>query len=207
MKRRTRRARSLAAIAAVVASASITAAAQGPDTAGEKRKSWPPRLRDDRPQLVVGADFGFAHYGRTEADGDFGFGPSWQARIGAQVLPWLGFDARYFGARHDGIGALVAHGGSLDARFSLPFRLVRPYLSAGFGFYSVTAYDEDGVARVNPDPATQLPASLGVEVLLHEHIGVQAEGTYRFLFDENVPGASFARTQLWGGTLGARAYF
>lgn len=206
MQIRTRRARSVVAAAAVLAtvSAPLIARAQGPDTAGERRRE--PRVRDDRPLLAVGADLGFAHYGRTEGDEDFGFGPAWQARIGAQVVPWLSIDARYFGARHDGIGYLVAHAGSLEARLSIPLR-VRPYLSGGVGWYTVTAYNEDGDALVAPDPAMQLPASLGVEVMLHERIGVQAEGTYRFLLDRNVPDAGFARTQLWGGTLGGRAYF
>jgi hypothetical protein len=180
-----------------------TAHAQDADT-----KQPPPQKRGvgARPQLAVGADLGFAHYSRIEGDSDVGLGPAWQVRAGAQVLPWLSIDGRYMGARHEALGSLVAHAGSIEPRFSIPWKRIRPYASIGLGLYSVYAFDADGDAIVEPDPALQLPTSLGVEVMLLDRLGVQAEGSYRFLFDKVVP-EEFARTQMWNGSLGARVYF
>lgn len=168
----------------------------------------PPKKRGvgERPQLAIGADFGFAHYSRIEGDSDVGLGPSWQLRVGAQVRPWLSVDARYMGARHESLGALVAHAGSIEPRFSIPWKRIRPYASIGVGLYSVYAYDADGDAIVKPDPALQLPTSLGLEVMVLDRLGLQAEGSYRFLFDRAWP-EEFARTQIWNGNLGARVYF
>lgn len=158
------------------------------------------------PQLAVGADFGFAHYSRIEGDSDVGLGPSWQLRAGAQVLPWLSIDGRYMGARHEALGSLVAHAGSIEPRFSIPWKRIRPYASIGVGLYTVYAYDADGNAIVKPDPALQLPTSLGLEVMVLDRLGIQAEGSYRFLFDKVIP-EEFARTQIWSSNLGARVYF
>ncbi|MEJ7735035.1 MAG: hypothetical protein WKG00_38330 [Polyangiaceae bacterium] len=168
----------------------------------------PPRKRGvgERLQLAIGADLGFAHYSRIQGNSDVGLGPAWQVRVGAQVRPWLSIDARYMGARHDAVGSLMAHAGSIEPRFSIPWKRIRPYASIGLGLYSVYAYDADGNAIVEPDPALQMPTSLGVEVMLLDRLGIQAEGSYRFLFDKVVP-EEFARTQIWNGTLGARVYF
>ena len=168
----------------------------------------PPKKRGvgEGPQLALGADFGFAHYSRVEGDSDVGLGPAWQVRVGAQVRPWLSIDGRYMGARHSSLGSLVAHAGSIEPRFSIPWKRIRPYASIGVGLYSVFAYDAEGDAIVKPDPALQLPTSLGVEVMLLDRLGLQAEGSYRFLFDKVIPD-EFARTQMWAANLGARVYF
>jgi hypothetical protein len=39
----------------------------------------------ERVQLALGADLGFADYGRTDGDGDVGFGPAWHLRVGLQL--------------------------------------------------------------------------------------------------------------------------
>ncbi len=91
------------------------------------------------------------------------------------------------------MGALMAHAASIDPRFSIPWRRLRPYASVGVGMYTVFAYHADGHAIVTPDPALQLPASVGLEVLIRERVGLEAEESYRFLFDKAIP-EDFART-------------
>jgi hypothetical protein len=192
--------------AAAVLLASGLAHADARDEGDGGGEGGPVRLRRDRPQLAVGVDVGLDRYTAAHAGDDLGFGPAWQVRIGAQLHPVVSIDARYFGTRHELSGALLAQGFSFEPRISLPLR-VRPYLSTGVGWYTVTAYRGD-VAIVQAPVAIQLPISLGAEYLLNARVGLQAEGTYRILLDQGaVDGAYFARTQVWGGTLGARAYF
>jgi len=204
----TRRSGTLLFAIASMLGVSATARANTRDDAKESKEdeSTEVRLRH-RPQLALGVDLGFDRYAAAQAGGDFGFGPAWQVRVGAQLHPVISIDAHYFGTRHEGVvGSMVAHGFSFEPRVSIPLR-IRPYLSTGFGWYTVTAY-RNGEAIAEAPLALQVPVSLGAEWLLRSRIGLQAEGTCRILLDQgSVDGAYFARTQLWGGSLGARAYF
>lgn len=163
-------------------------------------------LRADRPQLVLGVDGGAARFARIDGATDLGFGPLVELRVGAQLFPWVALGARCAVTRHTNRGSLVSHAEVFEARLSLPLAL-RPHLALGFGRYDVTAYDSDGNQRVAPDAAAAIPASIGVEKLLTSTLGIQLEGTYWLLFQNDEPSKRVALASLWGATVGGRAYF
>lgn len=98
------------------------------------------------------------------------------------------------------------HAEAIEARVSLP-TTVRPHLSVGVGRYAVAAYDSQGNRRVSPDAAATIPVSAGMETLVNDSVGLEAEGTYWLLFAHGEPGRAIALASLWSATLGGRAYF
>ena len=163
------------------------------------------------PLLYAAADFGGS--GMVES-GPFGFrnglgsvttfGPSWALRGGIDVLPWLGFEARYVGM-YNAVTSSVSPAGSLSylttggeaaIRFILPVPYVRPYVFGGVGIYenSLTgSASARAASAMTSNTAPGIPMGIGVEVPLTWHLSVGAEATYPYLLGE-----SFATTTAGG---------
>ena len=162
-----------------------------------------------RPRLTAAVGMGAGQYWRGAAGDDWGAGPAWQARLGAQLHPIIGAELRYVGAEHSaGAGLDVDFAAySLNVRVAIPLR-VRPYLALGAGWYTLEVEEADGDALASPDPALQVPMGLGVEVPVIDRISLEAEVEHRFLASQGAqiefdPGAM----HLWSAGFGARAYF
>jgi len=160
----------------------------------------------DGPEWVVGAGVGAARYHRIDNGSALGFGPVVDARIGIQLFTWAAVQARFWGMRHESIGSVVMHAESVEARLSYPATL-RPYVAAGVARYDVLAYDSNGDQAASPDAAGAVPMSAGVEALLDDSLGVQAETTYWLLFGQELSRRHVALASVWGATVGGRYYF
>lgn len=162
----------------------------------------------DRPRFVAEGAIGAArHTGNFGADQ--GIGPSWHARVGAQLGPVVGLEVHYAGAYHEAGPrlSLSMAGLSVDARLSLPLDPVRIYVTSGLGVYKLTGEDAGGRLLLDAPWAPQVPLGAGVELLVDESLGVTAGVTSQLLFAQQGPRALLADTHLIGAALSARAYF
>jgi hypothetical protein len=151
-----------------------------------------------QPRLAVGVEGGVGAW--TE---DFHFdngigrgawaGPSWGARLGADLLPWLGVDARYLGFYNNGVDArtngasLVTNAGLATVRLIAPIPFVHPYIFSGIGVYGTSvvgsATDRQTTnLRANLSPG--VPFGVGVEVPVGRVLTLGGEATYHRLFGE-----------------------
>ena len=168
-----------------------------------------------RPVLTWGFEFGGGH---LEEGHPFAFddgvgsvthaGPAWGARIGVDVLSWLGFEARYQGGYFDGKGSVVTAGdvayvmtsGQFVVRLTLPVPFVRPYVFSGIGVYNfqlIGARDARALSGLNSTTQAGSPIGFGLEVPITWHVSFAVEAVYHFQFGE-----SFSKiTDISGGDL------
>lgn len=156
-----------------------------------------------RPVLTWGFEFGGGH---LEEGNPFAFddgigsvtsaGPAWGVRIGVDVLSWLGFEARYFGAWLDGKGMVTVGGdvnyvlssGDFIVRLTLPVPFVRPYVFSGIGVYNfqlMGARDARALSGLNSTTEAAVPVGFGLEVPITWHVSFAVEATYHFQFGES----------------------
>lgn len=192
-------------IAAWIAPRGLLAAERAPES-DSRPATLRPGLRAGRPQLVLGLNLGTSGYSRIESAGDFGPGPMTEVRAGVQWTPFLSLDLRGMLTRHESLGSVLVHAEVIEGRLSVP-GWFRPYVAGGFGRYDSAAYSQDGERVAAPRSAAAAPVSAGLEVLVSDTIGLQAEGTYWLLFTDGQATRSVALASLWGATVGGRFYF
>jgi Outer membrane protein beta-barrel domain len=156
-----------------------------------------------RPVLTWGFELGAGHLNEGHP---FAFdegagsvtkaGPAWGARVGVDVLSWLGFEARYLGAFNDGRSSVTRAGdvayvltsGQLILRLTLPVAYVRPYVFSGIGIYNFQLTG-NGAARdasmLNSTTQAGVPIGIGLEVPVSWHVSFAAEATYHFQLGES----------------------
>lgn len=156
------------------------------------------------PHLEFALDGGGAGFNES---GPFGFntsighvtsaGPSWGARVGADLLPWLGVDAHYIGMNNQVHGAavstaggtgLLTTGATLEVRFIAPLPYVQPYAIVGGGVYH-TALTGNDAAQANSQlysgTSWGMPLGVGLNVPIQDGVSVGAEAVYHRLFGES----------------------
>lgn len=156
------------------------------------------------PELMLGVDLGFSAMTET---GPFGLnngvggatqaGPAWGVRAGVEVLPWLGFEARYVGM-YNGIqasmspaggAAFFTTGGEAVARLTLPMiPFVHPYAFGGVGYYSTSLVGSSvarGATPFNSSSEPGVPMGVGFDDPLTWYMSIDAEATYHFLIGES----------------------
>lgn len=115
-------------------------------------------------------------------------GPVVQARAGLAPFAWLGFDANYAAMYAPGVAsvagedvAVSSHSGFVSVRFTLPLRLVRPYLFAGVGgvFAQVRASHEQ-TTPMRGGAGLIAPVGLGVSLDVGRGFSIGAEGSLRW---------------------------
>ena len=159
------------------------------------------------PLISFGLDGGIATFSQGVSRAAHP-GPSWGARVGLELLPFLTVEARYFGSYHAtrdsvagaGIG-LLTQGTAATVRLTwrgLPY--VQPYLFGGAGIYYVSVVGNDASSQATPlrgSPSFAIPAGLGVDVPLNRHFTIGGEATYHALLHENLS----SRPELSNGDL------
>jgi hypothetical protein len=166
--------RGIAALAAVGACATLAM----PARAGEEAPS------SDGVRVTLDAGLGAARYGGGLGE-DWGIGKAFKVRAGLAFNSVLGLDAGYFGARHSPAPGERASTNALDValRLTLPTPVLRPFVSAGVGAYTVTLRDElSGSQRVGPRFATEVPLTGGIELGIADKLSLELEGSERLLF-------------------------
>jgi hypothetical protein len=123
-------------------------------------------------------------------------GGVWGARLGVDVLSWLGFEARYLGGYNGGHGVVNAGGdvayllssGQLVLRLIVPIPYVRPYVFSGIGVYDfhlMGSRAARAASTLNSTTQAGIPIGIGVEVPLSWHVSFAVEATYHFQFSES----------------------
>jgi hypothetical protein len=171
--------------------------------------------------LRLGVDWGLTYW--TE-HGPFGvhsgIGSAMNAgydgalRATLELRRWVALDVRvlvaYARAKADVAGpvGLLTVGSLVAARFTLPFRLARPYLLAGPGVYSSSVHGS-GPTPLYGSTAAGIAVGFGIEVPLPGRISVGAEYVFHFLIgerfsdDTNIGGGDpvtanvYAQVALW----------
>ena len=161
------------------------------------------------PRLAIDIEGGFASF--TEG-GPFGFhdgvgsatstGPSWGARVGVELLPWLAIDAHYLGI-YNPAGDGVSHNGSVglltsaaiaELRLTVPTRFVQPYAFTGIGSYNMSLVGsrearEGSLLYGNSQPG--VPFGLGLAIPVTHSVTVGFETSYNFLIGESFSKVDF----------------
>jgi hypothetical protein len=155
------------------------------------------------PKLLFGLDLGV---GKMNESGPFGFdtgvgtvthaGPAWGVRVGAEVLSWLAFEARYVGiyspvhgpVSPTGTVGFLATGAEGVVRLTAPLPFVHPYLFGGIAYYDVALMGSSeakagSVLFSSAQPG--IPLGVGVDIPLTWHLSVGFEATYHFMLGEN----------------------
>ena len=158
----------------------------------------------DGPRLTWGGELGM---GAWVEDGPFGFGngtgaatsagPAWGVRVGVDVLPFLGFEARYQGmynegnasVRSGGYVSLLTNSGSVVMRLIAPIPFVRPYLFGGVGLYDTRVLGSASARQASSLTDSfewGIPMGVGVDVPLGRRVSIGVEGAFHLLMGESL---------------------
>ena len=148
-----------------------------------------------RPYFNFGLDGGVGWAGGHGLAG-FGnnVGGSWGARVGVDILPFLGLDAHYFGMVNgssangpEGLGrAILTNAGYPTLRLTVPTPYVRPYVFGGAGIYTQSLLTT-GAATIplRTTVSVGVPMGVGIEFPIDNFVTLGAEGTYHHIFNTN----------------------
>jgi|HubBroStandDraft_1064217.scaffolds.fasta_scaffold02348_3 hypothetical protein len=155
------------------------------------------------PELMFGGDLGLSTMTET---GPFGFnkgvggvteaGPAWGVRLGIELFPWLGVEARYVGMYDSaqssvsptGSVGFLTTGGEAVVRLTAPTPYVRPYIFGGVAYYDVALIGSSSAragSALYSSAQAGIPLGFGFDVPLTWYVSVGLEATYHFQLGEN----------------------
>ena len=152
------------------------------------------------PHLVLALDAGVSHFSEGSPvgfDTSVGTitrtGPVWGARVGVELLPWFAIEAHYIGMSNRAVDS-VSTGGSrglltsaavAELRFTVPIKLIQPYLFVGGGVYSTSITGSSTATQLTSSTEFGLPVGIGFGVPLSPGLSLGAEVVYHRLFGES----------------------
>jgi hypothetical protein len=156
------------------------------------RRAW------EGPELMLGLDLGVSS---MDEHGPLGFGagvgsvtsagPAWGARVGIELVPWLGVEGGYHGM-YDSVrgsagpagGGFLTTGTTAVVRLTAPLPFVHPYVFGGIGYYDVALVGASG-SELHSSSQAGIPLGFGVDVPVTYYLSLGAEATYHFQLQES----------------------